>query len=537
MSISRSIADVLRDHVTLEVEGIDRMYLNVYQPRLQADKMAAAFFRYHRKQPVASSALMGVMTAAYLKQVDAFVEREDIAVVLFTKKQRKDDVAAEYRARFAGAGSVEGVLFLGKAQEKAGVFRTQKRTDEAGKSYPWIVKSTAMVNQLYFYCMDDDFGPFFFKFCSYFPYNAKLCINGHEYLKRQLTKEGIAFEALDNGILSCDDPKRMQQIADGLSAAKIDALARKWLAKLPHPYTAADRRAGYRYDVSILQAEFSLTQVLDRPQTGRVFFEQVIRENLDIGRPDQVQLIFDRRIRKNTPGRFRTRVLTQGVTPSLHVDYKNTKIKQYHKEGRALRTETTINNTRDFAIGKRLVNLPALRQIGFSANRRLLNVQRLSHDCTIGEDAFRQVNEPVLVNGQRGSALRFADPVVQALFAALLVFRLLPRGFSNRELRDHWAPLMGKTPQSIPPGQMTYHLRRLRLHGLIERLPKSHRYRVTDAGWRTMLFCTRCYNRALRPGLAEIASNPEGTPTSLKRTVDRATVAVDEWIDRQMSAA
>jgi hypothetical protein len=140
-------------------------------------------------------------------------------------------------------------------------------------------------------------------------------------------------------------------------------------------------------------------------------------------------------------------VLTQGVIPSLHVDYKNTKIKQYHKEGRALRTETTINNTRDFAIGKRLVNLPALRQIGFCANRRLLNVQQLSHDATIGEDAFRQVNEPVVVNGQRGSALRFADPLVQALFAALLVF--LASGFSNRELRDHWAPLLEKSPQSI----------------------------------------------------------------------------------------
>lgn len=534
MSISRSVADVLRDHVALEVEGIDRMYLNVYQPRLQVDKMAAAFFRYHRKQPVASSTLMGAMTTEYLKQVDAFVDREAIAVVAFEKGQRKDDVAAEFRAKFSGT---EGVLFLGKAQEKAGVFRTQRRTDAQGKSYPWIVKSTAMVNQLYFYCMDDDFGPFFFKFCSYFPYNAKLCINGHEYLKRQLAKEGIAFESLDNGILSCADPKRMQQIADGLSAAKIDALARKWLAKLPHPYTAADRKAGYRYDVSILQAEFSLTQVLDRPQTGRVFFEQVIRENLDIGRPDQVQLIFERRINKRTPGRFRTRVLTQGVVPSLHVDYKNTKIKQYHKEGRALRTETTINNTRDFAIGKRLVNLPALRQIGFAANRRLLNVQRLSHDCTIGEDAFRQVNEPVTSGGQRGSALRFADPLVQALFAALLVFRLLPRGFSNRELRDHWAPLLGKTPQSITPGQMTYHLRRLRLHGLIERVPKTHRYRVTDTGWRTMLFCTRCYNRVLRPGLAEIAPNQESAPQSLNRTVDRATIAIDAWIDEQLTAA
>ena len=534
MSIPRSVADVLRKHVTLAVEGIDRMYLNVYQPKLQAAKQAACFFRFHRGQPVASSSLMGVMSNEFLRQVDAFVKEHNIPVVQFRKGQRKDDVAAEHRACFQGT---EGILFLGKAQEKVSVFRTEKRTDAAGKKYPWIVKSTAMVNQLYFYCMDEDFGPFFLKFCTYFPYNAKLCINGHEYVKRQLAKEGIAFEPLDNGILSCAAPKRLQEICDSLSAAKIDALLRKWLAKLPHPYTAADRKAGHRYDISILQAEFALTQVLDRPQTGRIFFEDVIRDNLDLGRPDQVQLIFQRRVNKNTPGRFRTRVLTEGVVPSLHVDYKNTKIKQYHKEGRALRTETTINNPYDFKIGKRLHNLPALREIGFRANRRLLDVQRISHDSTIGEDAFRRVNEPVVVDGQRGSALRFADPLVQALFSALLVFRLLPRGFSNRELRDHWAPLLGKTSQSITPGQMTYHLRRLRLHGLIERVPKTHRYQVTDPGWRLILFSTRCYYRLLRPGLAQVIPDQPLSQTTLRRRFDQLDAAINEWLHHQSIAA
>jgi hypothetical protein len=251
MSIPRSVAQVIRDHVTLEVEGIDRMYLNVYQPRLQTEKQAACFFRFHRGQPVASSSLMGVMTSDFLSRVDAFIEEDQIPVVHFKKKQRKDDVAAEYRARFQGT---EGVLFLGKAQEKVTVFRTEKRTDAAGKKYAWIVKSATPVNQFYFYCVDEDFGPFFLKFSTYFPYNAKLCLNGHEYVKRQLAKEGIAFEALDNGVLSCANPKCLQQICDGLSAAKIDAFLRKWLAKLPHPYAATDRKAGYRYDVSILQA-------------------------------------------------------------------------------------------------------------------------------------------------------------------------------------------------------------------------------------------------------------------------------------------
>ena len=284
-------------------------------------------------------------------------------MIQFRKGERKDDIAAEQRKKFT---KPEGVVFIGKAQEKSSVFRTERRRNEkTGGTYPWLVRSTAMVNQFYVYCVDRDFGPFFLKFSSYFPYTAKLCINGHEYAKQQLGNKNIGFEALDNGVLSCDDPKRLQAICDGLSADKIDALLRKWLRILPHPYTAADRTAGYRYQVSILQAEFSLTQVLDRPVTGRVFFEEVIRENLDIGRPSQVQLIFDRRVSKATPGRFRTRVITEGVVPSLHVDYKSTRIKQYHKEGRALRTETTINNTREFGIGKLLKNLPALRQIGF----------------------------------------------------------------------------------------------------------------------------------------------------------------------------
>jgi hypothetical protein len=531
MSLPRSVAEVLKLHVTLEVEGIDRMYLNVYQSRLQTDRGVAAFFRFHRGQTFASSALMNPMSKSFIAAVDRFVKQEQIPLITFTKGQDKDAITQEYRSRFCGT---EGIVVVGKAQEKTPVFRTEKRRNpETGQTYPWIVRSTAMVNHYYFYGIDADFGPFFLKFCTYFPYNAKLCINGHEYVKRQLAKEGIAFEALDNGVLSCANPRRLQQLCDGLSAHKIDALLRKWLARLPHPFIPKDRAAGYRYDVSILQAEFSLTQVLDRPRTGRVFFEEVIRENLDIGRPDHVQLIFRRRITKATPGRFRTRVITEGVTPSLHIDYKRSQIKQYHKEGRALRTETTINNPRDFDIGKRLSNLRALRRIGFQANRRLLDVQRISQDCALGEDAFQGVNEPIEVDGQRASGLRYADMAVQALFSALVVFHLLPRGFSNRDLRNHWAPLLGKAPEDMTPGQMTYHLRRLRLHGLIERIPQSHRYRVTRRGWRTVLFCTRTYNRTLRPGLALIIPDEALDDSDLRRGFDKLDEVIQRWIEER----
>jgi hypothetical protein len=448
MSIPQSVAEILQGHVTLEIEGIDRMYLNVYVPQLQREGGVASFFRFHRGYPFASSALMDPISKAFVAELEGFAEREGVPVVLFRKGERKDDIAAEHLKRFTKS---EGVLFIGKAQEKTPVFRTERRRNgETGVSYPWLVRSTAMVNHFYVYCVDRDFGPFFLKFCTYFPYTAKLCLNGHEYLKRQLTERGVGYEALDNGVLCCEDPRRAQALCDGLSAEKIDALLRKWLRKL-HPYSAKDRQAGYRYQVSILQAEFSLTQVLDRPLTGRVFFEEVIRENLDLGRPSQVQLIFDRRVNRRTPGRFRSRVITEGVVPSLHVDYKSSRIKQYHKEGRALRTETTINNPRDFGIGKQLKNLPALRQIGFKANRRLLDVQTISHDCSIGEEAFEKVVRPIEVEGQRASALRFGDGRVQALFSVLVLFSLQARGFTNCDMRALLAQLLGLSP--LPPGQ------------------------------------------------------------------------------------
>jgi hypothetical protein len=225
-------------------------------------------------------------------------------------------------------------------------------------------------------------------------------------------------------------------------------------------------------------------------------------------------------------------VITEGVTPSLHVDYKRSRIKQYHKEGRALRTKTTINDPRDSGIGKRLSNLPALWRIGFQANRRLVDVQRISQDCAVGEDAFKGINEPVEIDGQRASGLRFADVAVQALLSSLLVFRLLPRGFSNRDLRDHWAPLLGKSPDDMTLGQMSYHLRRLRLHGLIKRITRTHRYQVTRQGACAALFLTRTYNRLLRPGLAQIVPIEVLDDSELRRGFDQIDAVIQRWIEK-----
>lgn len=525
MSLPHSVAEILDDHVELELESLDRMYLNVYVPRLQYEKGIVGYLRYHLGRPIASSALLKPITDRFVAAIKQYAKFEQVPLVPFEKNQRKDDVMLE---RLKSFEAEEGVVFIGVAQEKAPVFRTERRRNpKTGRKYPWLYRSTALPNYYYFYAVDKGFGPFFLKFCSYFPYTAKLCINGHEYLKRQLDQRGIPYEALDNGLLRCEDVKRAQEICDGLSAAKIDRLLRKWLRRLPHPFTGKDRRAGYRYEISIRQVELALTQIFDRPLSGRLFFEQIIRENLDLGRPNRVALIFDRRVTRRTPSQYRTRVLTSDVTPSIHVDYKRSGIKQYFKLNRGLRTETTINDPSDFDVNKGLKNLPALREIGFAANRRLLEVERTSHDCTISEEVLDQVVRPIEVNGQRASALRFDDPRVQALFSVLVCFGFQPHGMRSRDLREPLAHLLGIAPSEMTPGRMSYDLRRLRLHGIIERIAKSHRYRLTQEGLRITLFFSRTYTRLIRPGLDRLIPPARGGGTRLRRLLRN----IDQFIE------
>ena len=173
MTVARTVADVLTEHTVFEVECIDRMYLNVYQPGLQYAAGIVGYLRRRLELPIASTAPLATISDRFTRAVHRFAETEGIAWVDFAKGERKDDVMAERLKDFTAS---EGVVFIGRAQEKNTVFRTEKRRRPDGSTYPWIVKSTGVINQYYFYCVDIDFGPFFLKFCSYFPYTGKLCL-------------------------------------------------------------------------------------------------------------------------------------------------------------------------------------------------------------------------------------------------------------------------------------------------------------------------------------------------------------------------
>lgn len=499
-----NINTILDQHVTFQCECIDRMYLNAYIPILQLPGQMVTFLVKHRGHPIPSPALLGRITRDFVTAVESFAHERDIPVVHFQRGQRKEEVARPYFERAAGR---EGVVLIGIAQEKATAFRAYRpKRGPSGVPHYDFARASVCVNHYYFYILDRDFGPCFIKLCSYAPFAGRVWLNGHEWTKRQLSKLGIPFTGLDNCLLAAPDATRVQQVCDQLSAAHVEAFFRRWMAVLPQPLTPQDRSAGYRHQLSIFQFEVSLTQVFDRPLSGRRFFEEAIRDHIDLGRPSSIQLIFGRRITRRTPGRFRTRVFTTDVDPSIHLDYKRSGIKQYYKQGRALRTETTINDPRDFGIGRSLSHLSDLRTIGREANRRLLDAQRMSQCCATSAPAFQQVILPSTIDGQRTPGLRFGDPRVMALFSSLCQFCHLPDGFTNASLR----PLVAA--HLLQPGytsqQMTYDLRRLRRKGFIQRLPHSHRYVLTPQGRRMAFFFAKTYARIVEPGLNQLDAAP-----------------------------
>jgi hypothetical protein len=322
----------------------------------------------------------------------------------------------ERLAAFEAAGRTEGVLFIGRPQEKNTVFRTGKRRAADGSSYPWIVRATSVVNQFCVHCVDEDFGAFFRKFSSYFPTARSCWSTGITTPRPRRPGPGSGSPRWTTGSPRWTMCPRFRRSAIRWMRAKIGALARKWLAILPDPCSAAGQAAGYRYDISVLQAEFSLTQVLDKPLSGRVFFGQVIHDNLAIGRPDQAGLIFDRKIARQGP---RASPVTTGT-------------------------------------------------------------------------------------GTRVAGLRLTDP--------------------RAVLRRHLAPLLGTDPDLMTSGQITYDLRRLRLHGLIERIPHTFCCQVTDTGMRTAQFLTRVHDRVLCAGLAQITDPdpPDTSPITSTATASNA---------------
>lgn len=522
MATVADLKALLDEHVVLDLQCLDRIYLNAYVPTLQVGGQIVTFLTRHLGFPIPSPAIFPSIGERFRKAVHVFAEHEQIPLIHFKKNQRKLDVMQPYLR----AASRPGVVAIGVAQEFQSVITGYQR-DAPTDSIPHFGfrKSDRRVTVFYFYLWDQEFGPGFIKLCSYFPYPAKVWVNGHEWAKRQADAVGLDYTELANGFATCSDPSRLQAICDRLGPDQIQDFFDRWMAIIPTPLGPADREHAYWWELSMRQIETSRTLVFDAPRRARTFVEALITDNLCLGRPDQVQLIFARQVRKNTAGIFSTKIDNRGTEQmTINVFYRHSRIKEYLKESRALRIEFVCNAPADLGCQRRLEHLPELQAKARAANHRLLTMQRAGQGCAIETALLERVQQPSIKEGQRTGALRFGDQRAMALVGALCVTIHAVNGFTNGSLRALVAGLLG-TPYSS--AQMTYDLRRLRLKGLILRLDHQHRYVLTPDGIRVALFYTKLHDRLLRPLLA--ADMPPA-PAELRHALGIIDRAVDDYI-------
>jgi hypothetical protein len=518
-----NVNDVLDGHVVLDLQCLDRVYLNGYVPKLQVGGQVLGFLTEHLGYPVASPALFKQIGDRFSHAVHSFAETKGIPLLHLNTPDRSrwDDRKVDRVRDYVSKATQPGVVAIVIAQEVQKVFMGHRRRPKTDGPQFGFNKADRRVTVYYFYLLDPDFGLGFIKICSYFPYPLKMWVNGHDWAKRQAAAKGLDFTELANGFASCQDPARLQAIADQLTPAKLQAFFNYWIVRIPCPFTRADRLAGYWWQLSMRQVEISRTLVLDAPRRARALFEALVADNIGIGRPAVVSMLFARRVQRNTPGAFSTRVFTEGTQVRIDFFYKHCRVKLYLKEGRALRIETVVNDADDLDILKGLAHLPEVQRAARHINARVLTMLRVGQSCAIENALFAGVSRPCLRDGQRTGALRFGDGRVMALAGALCLTLHAIAGFNNRSLRALVGELLGTTYTSA---QMTYDLRRLRLHGLIARVPQSNTYFLTPQGLRVVLFYTKVHDRLLTPLLA-----PDTPPAPLP--LRRALHAIDHHVD------
>ncbi|MCA1681560.1 MAG: hypothetical protein LC777_22765, partial [Actinobacteria bacterium] len=266
-----TISSLLADHVTLQVRSVERLFLQGYVPRLMCEGQVIRFL-LDRGYPIPSPAMLGRIGRAYVAEIDRFALEGDIPVVRFKKGDSKEQLARRYFDQAESDGRF-GVVLIGVAQEKSSAWRGWRNGGPDSHPHFEFGRQTVFVNHYYFYILDPDWGPGFIKTCAYAPFPVWVYLNGHEWAKCQAAKTGIDFEALDNGFRSTDDAEALAAITARLGARDVERFFSRWQARLPSPFSAADRRRGYRYALAFRQLELSDTRVFDRPAQGRAWFE------------------------------------------------------------------------------------------------------------------------------------------------------------------------------------------------------------------------------------------------------------------------
>jgi len=492
-----------RDSIRWHYRCFDRILLNgLIQPFQQPERVVGFFNTYRRLYPVTRQLLHGIADH-FQKWLKGWTENARVPV-LDAPKGRRDEFVEPYFKR----AKPDAIVVVLKAREPARIMIAigDKTTDRwhLELSQRWVVQYNVYIN-------DARWGRMFIRMCPYLPFSARVCLNQHHWLANRMREDGIRFQQCANAFLNCAAPKRLQELADSLTAQDLVTCGQKWLARLTPFFTRREREhAGCEHRLFFSQVEYCDNLIFKRRAALDNLGERLLDANRTIGRPDKITTIFGRRVTKSYQGKLQTEIEDMNLpNPVIRTHYGNGFIKQYVRDHLILRTEPTTNNVNDYGINKAVENLPALRKRLSEITDNYLNVQQDILETFIDRGQLRQLTQPTVTStGRRIPGLKLDHPRQLALMHALVRFAHIAAGstFTTAEIYPHVIKALGCAPKEFTFASLRYDLSKLRAKGLIAKLPRSRRYQLLPCGYSICLVFLKLFERIYAPLAAGILS-------------------------------
>jgi hypothetical protein len=503
-----------KNSIRFQYRCFDRILLNgLIQPFQQEQRVVGFFGSYRDLYPVSRAVLRDIATQFHNWTVNR--SKKWGAPILDAPEGRRDEFVQPY---FKAAKPDQVVCIL-KAREPARIM-TAIGTKKENR---WHLElKQRWVDQYNFYINDAEWGRIFVRICPYLPFSARVCLNQHHWIANRLIQRGVRFQQSTNAFTSCADPAVLQEIADSLTAQDLSRCGRKWLRQLIPFFTPRERQqAGVDHRLFFSQVELCDNLVFSRRAAVDRLSDRLMDANRTIGQPNKLTIIFGHKISKYHAGKLQTVIEDLDLpNPVIRSHYKNGFIKQYVRDKANLRTEPATNNVTDYGVGKAVENLPELRDKLSAIIDRYHDVQQDILESFIDRGQFLKLTQPtILPNGKRIPGLKLDHPRQLALMQALVRFSHIAAqdSFSTAEVHVHTAEALGRTTDNYPLASLRYDLSKLRAKGLLERLHKSRRYRLTSDGYRLCVVFLKLFEKIYAP-LTSAIRTPFRPDESFQRT-------------------
>ncbi len=510
-----------KDSVRFNYRCFDRILLNgLIQPFQQPERVIGFFDVYRHLYPVSRDILRGAA-----EQFQVWVKERAAGwntPIVEAPKGRRDEFVDPY---FKGATADQIVVIL-KAREPARIMTAIGDK----KSNRWHLQiADRWIVQYNFYVSDQRWGRMFVRMCPYLPFSARVCLNQHHWLANRMREEGIDFEQCSNAFRKCAAPKRLQELADSLTAEDLLSCGQKWLARFTPFFSERERKqAGCQHRLFFSQIEFCDNLIFHRPTALDKLGERLLDANRTIGQPNKITVIFGRKISTHYRGKLQTEIEDMNLpNPVIRSHYRNGFIKQYVRDQVILRTEAASNNVNDYGLNKAVEHLPALRDKLSAINDRYLDVQQDILETFVDRGQLQRLATPTITpTRKRIPGLKLDHPRQLALMHALVRFAHIPAAntFSTAEIYPHVIAAIASTSKPYRLSSLRYDLSKLRAKGLVEKLPRSRRYRLPAEGYSVCLIFLKLFERVYAPLAAGLLLPVPGDTTlahSKRSNLDR----------------